>query len=292
MRGGGRIVEMVDVDGYLRRLAIESVPGPTVDGLFALHRAHVETVPYETLEIQLGRPTTVDPESSAARIIAGRGGYCYHLNGAFSLLLSALGFDVSRHVGGVFSNPETAVGASGSHLALTVRVGDLEWFVDVGLGDALYSPMPLRVGAVRQGPFTYRLERSPMVDGGWRFWHAPEAGSFAGMDFAPAPVDMDAFAAMHTVLSTSPESNFMKVAQVGRRTATGTEFLAGCFLRRYAGGRLHRRVLTSADEWYDVIEQRFGMSLADVDAAAKTALWDRVYSAHTAYVAPLNTASA
>ncbi|MFF2412094.1 arylamine N-acetyltransferase [Streptomyces sp. NPDC058092] len=44
-------------------------------GLRALHAAHVVRVPYETLEIHLGRATTGDPEESVARILRGRGGY-------------------------------------------------------------------------------------------------------------------------------------------------------------------------------------------------------------------------
>jgi len=43
----------------------------------------------------------IDPLGSARRILGGRGGYCYHLNGAFSALLAWLGVDVSRHLAGV-----------------------------------------------------------------------------------------------------------------------------------------------------------------------------------------------
>ena len=39
------------------------------------------------LWIWLGEKATVDPDESVRRILRGRGGYCYHLNGAFSALL-------------------------------------------------------------------------------------------------------------------------------------------------------------------------------------------------------------
>ena len=49
---------------------------------FARCSAHLERVPYETLDIVLGKPPGIDPLASARRILGGRGGYCYHLNGA------------------------------------------------------------------------------------------------------------------------------------------------------------------------------------------------------------------
>ena len=288
---------MLDVDAYLRRLRLSHPGPPSRDRLFAMHRAHVTYVPYETLEIQLGRPTTVDPLASAERIIAGRGGYCYHLNGAFALLLEALGYDVSRHVGGVFSGRRDAM--PGGHMALTVRIpgeklaggksagGKLageEWLVDAGLGDALYEPMPLRAGVSRQGPFTYRLEP---IAGGWRFWHADNAGSFTGMDFAEEPVPVDVFAPHHLRLSTSPSSLFVNVAQVGRRTATGLDFVQGCFFRQVDASGLRKRLLTSADEWFGVVREVFDMPLADVDAPQRAEVWGGLWERHERYMASL-----
>ena len=68
---------------------------PDVAALCSLHRAHVEHVAYEALDIQLGRFLSIDPYRAAERIVnEQRGGYCYQLNGAFSLLLRSLGYRV------------------------------------------------------------------------------------------------------------------------------------------------------------------------------------------------------
>ena len=67
-----------------------------------------------------------------------------------SELLLALGYDVSRHVGGVHGPVGPAEGDLTNHLVLTVRGlptdahPDGTWYVDAGLGDALHEPMPLR----------------------------------------------------------------------------------------------------------------------------------------------------
>jgi N-hydroxyarylamine O-acetyltransferase len=269
------------VPGYLRRLGMED-PGPlTVDVLFAIHRAHVERIAYNTIDIHLGRRTGVDPYEAAQRLVAtGRGGYCFNLNGALSSLLAGLGFDVHWHRGGVWSSTdEVPLQPFANHLALTViGLGDWPedpddaWFVDAGLGDALYEPMPLRAGVVRQGPFTYGLEPSSHLEGGWRFRHDP-AGSFVAMDFESAIAFPPYFATSHEHLSTSPESGFVKYISAQRRDASGVDKLVSCTLRRVEAAGTSERVLATRAEWFDALAGVFGLTLDDVEEAERTALW-------------------
>src|SRR5262249_43517653 len=117
-------MSMFDTVGYLRRLRIGDAGAPGVYALQTLHNAHVERVAYAALDIQLPRPTSIDPYESAERIVRDhRGGYCYHLNGAFSLLLSHLGYDVVWHRAGVQNHTDAAPpGANrANHLALTIH---------------------------------------------------------------------------------------------------------------------------------------------------------------------------
>jgi arylamine N-acetyltransferase len=280
----------VDVSAYLTRLGIED-PGPrSAAALRALHRAHVERVPYENLEIQLRRTTTVEPYESAARVLRGRGGYCYHLNGALSVLLRALGYDVRWHVGGVQGHSMARPpGATASHLVLTVRglpapeCPEGVWLVDAGLGDGPHEALPLRPGRYRQGPFTYRLARSEVVPGGWRFTH-DEAGSFVGMDFAWPMASPADFAAMHRHLSTSPESGHVRMATVERRDAAGVDTLRGCLLGRIDAGGRREEELTRPADWYAALADVFGLTLDDVGSRERTALWRRIRTAHHAWL--------
>ena len=57
---------------YLDRLGVVRPGRPTVEALFALHRAQLERVAYETIDIVLGRPPGIDPVESIGRIVAGR----------------------------------------------------------------------------------------------------------------------------------------------------------------------------------------------------------------------------
>jgi arylamine N-acetyltransferase len=276
----------VDTAGYLRRLGLAQA-APSAAGLRALHAAHVERVAYEALQIWLDRPTTVDPLESAARIIGGRGGYCYHLNGAFSALATALGYQVTRHVGGV-QNRGAEPGITANHLVLTVRgLPDEanpggEWLVDVGLGDALHEPLPLVAGSYVQGPFTYGLRPSEVAPGGWRFDHDP-SGSFAGMDFGLAPADMSAFTAMHEHLSTSPTSGFVRVLSVQRRDAKGVDSLRGLRLSR-VGTWADAITLDTAGDFYAALDDIFNLPLDDVEAEDRDKLWRKVHSAHETWL--------
>ncbi|WP_188191371.1 arylamine N-acetyltransferase family protein [Nonomuraea sp. SYSU D8015] len=280
----------MNIPGYLRRIGLpDLIDAPVTAGnLRDLHVAHIEKVPYEALNIWLGRPTTVDPLESAERIIGGRGGYCFHLNGAFSELITALGYDVTRHVGGVQGRNEQP-NVSANHLVLTVRglpsadnPGG-EWLVDLGLGDALHEPIPLIAGTYRQGPFQYVLRPSEVAPGGWRFDHDP-SGSFVGMDFSPESADISAFEEMHRHLTTSPTSGFVRVASVARRDASGVDLLRGLVLSRVGTGA-HSVTIDTARDYYAALADVFHLPLDDVSAPEKDKLWRRLHEAHEAFLA-------
>jgi N-hydroxyarylamine O-acetyltransferase len=286
----------VDVAGYLKRLGIAGPVTPDIDTLRAIHAAHVERVAYEVLWIHHGLATTTDPYDAADRIVRRhRGGYCYHLNGALSLLLAELGYEVVWHRAGV-QNLDEAVPPGperANHLALTVHGlptdenPDGGWFVDTGLGDALYEPLPLLEGVYDQGPFRFELRHSEIEPGGWRFEHDP-SGSFAGMDFRASRATEADFAERHTILSTSPESGFVRICSVQRRDATGVDSLRGCVLSRLDGTPVSKngaRTIDSSREWFEALADVFELPLDDLGAAEREQLWQTVRTAHEAWLA-------
>jgi N-hydroxyarylamine O-acetyltransferase len=276
-------------DAYLARLGLEAEPA-SVGALFRLHRAHVERVTYETLWIHLGERWGIGVGESVARIATrGRGGYCYQLNGALGGLLESLGYDVSRHVGGVHGPGGPTEDAMTNHLVLTVHglpTGanpDGNWYVDAGLGDALHEPLPLVAGAYRQQPFDFVLDETPGAVGDWHLTH-DAAGGFTGMSWRSAPARMDAFAERHAWLSTSPDSGFVRVLTAQRRDASGVDILRGLSLKRIGDGA-SESTLTTRAELADVLGGPFGLDLASVSDQAWDALWARVHATHVAWEA-------
>jgi len=252
-----------------------------------VHRAHLERVPYENFEIQLERATSVDPVESIGRIARGRGGYCFHLNGAFGTLLAGVGYEVTRHLGDVRGggDDQLATSLTVNHQVLTVVCEGETWFVDAGLGDAPYEPMPLRAGRVTQGPYTYGLEPWEGRVGGWRFVHDPKAESFTSMVFAPEPVEVAAFAQAHRRLSTSPDSDFVRNAVAARRHAHGAEVLRGRVFYRADGTGVTKETIETPGAWFALLADVYGLHLADVDSAARQRLWARITEAHERWLA-------
>ncbi|MCX5377620.1 arylamine N-acetyltransferase [Streptomyces sp. NBC_00091] len=271
---------------YLRRLGITDPGAPSAEGLFALQRAHLERIAYDNIDIQLGRPPGIDPELSVRRFSAGRGGYCFHLNGAFAALLEHLGYEVTRHLGGVEADAASRV-VNGQHLTLTVRVGGAAYWVDAGLGDGPYEPLPLREGAYEQGGFRYAVERLEPLEGegpGWSLF--TPFGHLARVNLRDAPATTADFEETHTWLSTSPDSPFVRTLALFRCDAEGMDVLRGRVLSRVAAAKpTTERELAGPQEFFEVLAGVFGRDLGDLTQADREALWAKVDRAHGAWLA-------
>jgi N-hydroxyarylamine O-acetyltransferase len=267
--------QSVAVARYLSRLGFSAEPEPTVAGLAELQRRHQDAVPYENLAIMLGRPDSTDPGQALERIAAGgNAGYCFHHNGAFEVVLRALGFAVERRSGHVWGRPLPRL----NHLVLLVTVGGRRWWPDLGLGDALRDPVEVVAGEIRQGPFRYEIAGADAGAGAWTFRHDPAAGSFPGLDVGGSrPADAEV-AEAHRVLSTPPHGRFTGVLVAMRRDDTGADVLRGIRFRRTGDGAFSRD-LASYGDWRAALES-LGVSLAGAGEAELRSLHARMLAVH------------
>jgi N-hydroxyarylamine O-acetyltransferase len=274
------------IEHYLRRLGIADPGEPSAEALFALHRAHVERIPYEVIDIQLGRWTSVQAHSAVENILRGRGGYCVQLNTAFSVLLAAMGYQVTRHAAGVQASAGSPAASAdiAPHMALSVQLEGHRWLVDVGLGDGLYEPLPVAPGPYQQGPFSYRLSRSEAEPGGFRLDHDPR-GSLAGIDIRLAPARQREFLRWHHYLVSSAESRLVRALTVMHRNADSIDALTGCLLRHVDSTGRTVRVLDTQAEWTQALADIFAIRLADLGAEVVDELWGRVRGAHDEWLA-------
>ncbi len=135
----------LDVERYLDRIAFEGRPNVDLPTLDALQRAHLTSIPFENLDVYDGVEVSTDPAHSLEKILdRGRGGWCFELNGAFALLLEAIGFRVNLLGAAVLLGGPTEVI---DHLCLEVML-DEPYLVDVGFGDSFCRPLALN----RPGP--------------------------------------------------------------------------------------------------------------------------------------------
>ncbi len=135
----------LDLDAYLERIGHRGPVEPTVDCLEAIHLAHVTRIPFENLDILLGRPIRLDLDSVQAKLVRdGRGGYCFEQNALFAAALDAIGFAVTRLAARVHG------GTGGrTHMVLRVDAGGVSWLADVGFGGgSILRPIPLEPDVV------------------------------------------------------------------------------------------------------------------------------------------------
>ncbi|OQX39602.1 MAG: hypothetical protein B0D91_01250 [Oceanospirillales bacterium LUC14_002_19_P2] len=113
-----------------------------------LHVAHLNHVPYETIDLRLDIPVSMDIAAIHKKVVLRRrGGYCYELNRLFAWLLRTLGFKL-HYLSASLWHGERGFGPEYEHLILLVE-GDPPWLLDVGHGDVFDNPMPLADGRVQ-----------------------------------------------------------------------------------------------------------------------------------------------
>ncbi len=255
---------------YLDRVHYGGSLRPTIETLFGLHRAHLLSIPYENLDIHLGRPLTLDVEAIFTKLVdERRGGWCYEMNGLFAGVLEALGF-VVRRVSGAVGRARRGDRADGTHLVLIVTLDETRWIADVGFGDGFLEPLPLEPGVYRQDFLEFRIAR----DGERWTVHSHEFSGADRFDFTTEPRTLDSFAAPCHELQTSPESGFVQKTVCQRFLPDGILTLRGAVLRHVTKHGAIDRVITHADEYAKVLADRFDLRLSAAESLF-AAVWER-----------------
>ena len=249
---------MPSVDAYLRRLRLAQAPPATFVGLRELHRRHLLTLPFENLDIALGRPLDLSLSALHTKLVERRrGGFCYELNGLFAWLLEQLGFSPERLSGRVFG--AEGRGPEFDHLLLRVELEGQPWIADVGFGDSFVEPLPLTPDVeTRQGGARFRLRQ---VESGWRLERRTDGDWEAQYDFTTTPRSLGDFEPMCRYQETSPRSAFTRKAVCSRLSEQGRLTLSNDrWIRTTANGRSEERV-PDTDTYRRLLAEHFGIEL-------------------------------
>src|SRR5262245_49690105 len=88
--------DTIDLAAYFERISYAGDTSPSRATLEALHLAHATHIPFENLDVLLGRPIRLDLASLQAKLVRDRrGGYCFEQNRLFASVLESLGFAVT-----------------------------------------------------------------------------------------------------------------------------------------------------------------------------------------------------
>lgn len=233
-----------DLDAYFERIGYRGPHVPTREVLDAIVRAHIQTIPFENIDILLGRGIDLDPAKVERKLVhAKRGGYCFEQNSHLLRVLQVLGYDAVPLSARVrvqrprdFTPPRT-------HVFVRVMFDGRPWLADVGVG-ALSPTATLRLDVDHEQPTPHEPRRI-IAEGEWgvahtRYFHQVRLGAewhdVCELTGEVMPeIDREVG---NWFTSTHPRSHFRDRLMVARATPEGRVTLVNRELtfRDHAGG--------------------------------------------------------
>lgn len=256
-------VTSFDLDGYLARIGWTGPRDATFRTLTGVLHAHMTHIPFENIDVLLGRGIELDQDSVYTKLVADRrGGYCFEHGTLFQTALLHLGFSPVAHAARVILvRPRNE--APLTHMFLTVQFGDARYVLDPGFGGhAPLVPVPLTATDTRDHHDVHRMVRC-----------GDEFMLEAQIDGAPTPLwcstlqpaePVDFVMANHFV-STFPTSIF--VTNLMLRAIRGHERVSvmnRALTRRDDRGE-KRQVLESRGALRALLNEDFGFDLPDIE---------------------------
>jgi N-hydroxyarylamine O-acetyltransferase len=243
----------------LERIGYHGTTKPTIETLRDLQSTFLLHVPFENLDIHLGREITLSSERIYEKIVSKRrGGFCYECNILFADLLTALGFHIAflsaRMVRDAKVNPEY------DHMALRVTLEN-DYLVDVGNGQSCRQPLRIDgTNSASSEGYTYRV--GPYGNDYALYYQQSNAEWTPRFLFTHMPRERAEFADMCRYYQTSPDSLFTKHRLVTIATTHGRVTLRDMGLSITSGSEKQERELGSEDEYSEILQQYFAIDLA------------------------------
>jgi len=247
----------LDLDAYLRRIGYSGPRQPTRAVLEAMHLAHATHIPFENLDILLGRPVPLDLAGLQEKLVAGgRGGYCYEQNLLLAAALEATGYSVTRLAARVRYRTRRVLPRL--HMLLLVEVEGKRMIADAGFGlEGLLLPVPFEAGRPsRQYAWTYRVVEEAeewvlqsLRDGSWTDLYSFSLQPQAPVDYEPA----------NHYSSTHPDSRFTQTLVVQLPSPEARVALRNLELVTDRGSSVSSRTLAGDDELLAVLAETFGL---------------------------------
>lgn len=251
---------------YCQRVGLKSLPSGTPEGLAVLQHAQRQAIPFENLDICLGREISIDSGAVFAKLVtARRGGYCFEQNMLLAAALAAMNVPnrpvLARVWLGATDTPPF------THLALMAEVGGESWLMDAGFGGG-YCP-PLRLGdGVQATTFdgsVYRLTEDDAF--GWVLDQMIGSAFIRQYSFTLAEVFPADIQLSNHWTSTNRASRFRQNLIVNRITDGGrVSLMNGSFAR--IGQNQQSATVTSPAQLAGILECEFGLGFSKTEISA------------------------
>lgn len=252
---------LVDLDAYFARIGYRGPATPTLATLRALHELHPAAIPFEAIDVQLGRGVDIRPAAIDAKLLSGgRGGYCHEHNGLFKRVLMTLGFEVESLMARVLWMVPAGASLPRGHMALRVMVDGAPYLADVGFGGCVPTA-PLLLSTNDPQPTSHETFRFVRSSDGYLL-EAQRGDDWLPMYDLVDKAQNDAdFEMMNWFTATHPDSPFKRYLMAARVTPEARYGLRDNRLTvRTPDGRTEHKVL-DADEIERALRDIFGLAV-------------------------------
>ena len=267
---------MFDLTAYLTRLELPATPTRDAAGLSRLQLQHRQRIPFENLDVRLGRAIAIDSASVAAKLVtAKRGGYCFEHNRLFLDALHALDFTARPLLARVWLAATDVPPLT--HTLSLVTIDGTEWIADSGFGGSYTPVLPLVDGAEAQAPDGARFVLRRDEAHGWMLLRdgdpANTDGRATGAGWQPqysftTDVAHDSDLAMgNHWCATAPASRFVNHSVVSIVLPHGFAALTDHHYRRRAAGATTEAEITDPRVYRMRLAMMFGIALSKEEVA-------------------------
>ena len=250
-----------DLEAYGERIGFEGQFEPTLEVLRTISHRHVRSIPFENLDVLLGREISLDPAALELKLVkARRGGYCFEQNGLMLGILSQIGFQVTPLSGRVRIDSPRNYLPPRTHLFLSVNLDRQEWIFDVGVGGfSLTSPILRHT----EGEQTTLHEPRRVISEDGKLFHQAWTGTdWADVyEFTGETMPMIDREVSNWWTSTNPKSKFSQVLACALAGKDGLRYglLNNRFTVRRGPLLLEQLEVNSADQLLGVLSSKFGL---------------------------------
>jgi N-hydroxyarylamine O-acetyltransferase len=251
---------MVDLDAYFHRLGDTGSRAPTLATLHRICAAHVQSIPFENLDVLLGRGVDLDPAAVDRKLLRqGRGGYCFEHNTLLLRVLETLGYAVRPLSARVRVGRPRDYTPARTHVFVRVELDGESWLADVGVG-GLSPTCALRLFTEDEQATPHEPRRIVRQDG--RYFHQVRfADGWSDVcEFTleeMPPIDREVG---NWFTSAHPQSHFKSRLVVARAFPGGRVSILNRELTVRRDGVADTRVLQSPDELLAVLAEQFGLT--------------------------------
>ncbi len=256
--------EKFDLDAYLERINYPGSKEPTEETLNEIHICHTLNVPFENLDVFYGKPPLLDEVSLYNKIVKNsRGGYCFEMNGIFSIALEQLGFKVKNLLARVTIDGINYT--SKTHQVILVETGDKKWLADVGFGnDGIIVPLLLAEDTdQKQFAHTYRIIKESRF-GGYLLQKKAGAAYNSMYAFTMDECYPEDFAMSNHYTATFPESFFKIMRMCTMPTKEGRITLTDTHFKIINNGDVTENEIKNEEEFNRHLKQYFRLDLDSI----------------------------